>query len=319
MGIEVPQTWDDVLRVIAELQKSNMNFGLPYSNIDRIATGGIGEGTAGAGSITAHAGVSNMLMFLYQNGGELYKVDGIETNLESEKAINAFTKWTELYELYSLPLFYNHANYFRMGDMPLMINGYTFRNQIEVFAPELRGKWGFTLIPGTVKEDGTIDRTAPPLGYNTANQGPSSIIMKGAKNKKAAWEFLKWWTSAETQLRFGRELESIMGTAARYATANVEALQKLPWRLEELEVLMEQWDWIKGLPEVPGGYMVGRHLDNAFRKVIYDHEPPRETLLDYNRKMNKEINNKRLEFNLETDLANLAEEYRELYWNKDFE
>ncbi len=316
MGLKLPETWDDVIYVIAELQKNNMDFGLPYSNIEQIAVGGIGEATSGAGSIVAHAGVSTMLMLLYQNGGELYKVDGIETNLDSEVAIDAFTRWTELYELYNLPLYYDYANYFRMGEMPLLITGYTFRNHLEVFAPELRGKWGFTLIPGTVREDGTIDRTTPALGYGTANQGPGAIIMKNAKDKEAAWEFLKWWTSTETQVRFGRELESIMGTAARYPAANIEALQLLPWRVEELEVLLEQWEWVKGLPEVPGGYMVGRHLDNAFRKVIYSHEPPRETLLAYNRKINKEIRNKRLEFGLETELEKLPEEYWRMYWNE---
>ena len=62
--------------------------------------------------------------------------------------------------------------------------------------------------------------------------------------------------------------------------------------------------------------MVGRHLDNAFRKVIYSHEPPRETLLAYNRKINKEIRNKRLEFGLETELEKLPEEYWRMYWNE---
>jgi|GEM_PF-2972147 len=60
--------------------------------------------------------------------------------------------------------------------------------------------------------------------------------------------------------------------------------------------------------------MVGRHLDNAFRKVIYSHEPPRETLLEYNRKINKEISNKRREFGLETELEKLPAEYQKMYW-----
>ncbi|MEJ6949734.1 extracellular solute-binding protein [Natronospora cellulosivora (SeqCode)] len=314
-GLTVPQTWDEVVRVIAELQKDNMNFGLPYSNIVQLAVGGIGEGAPGAGSIVAHAGVTNFLTFLYQRDAELYQLDGIQTNLESEEAIEAFTQWTELYELYDLPLWYDYANYFRLGEMPLMITGYPFRNHLEVFAPELRGKWGFTLVPGTVRKDGSINRTVPSLGYGTANQGPSSMIMADTDDKEAAWEFLKWWTSAEIQTRFGHELESIMGTAARYPTANMEALGNLPWRLEELDILMEQWQYVKGLPEVPGGYMVGRHLDNAFRQVIYAEEPPRETLLDYNRIMNRELRIKRDEFNLELEIEDLPSEHQRMYWN----
>ncbi|MFP4661083.1 MAG: extracellular solute-binding protein [Halanaerobiales bacterium] len=317
MGLSVPQTWDEVFHVIAELQKSNMDFGIPYSDIQQIAVGGIGEGVAGAGSITSHIGVINMLTFMYQNNVELYKEDGIETNIDTESAIEAFIKWTELYELYDIPQWFDYVNYFRMGDMPLMIQGYTMRNHLEVFAPELRGKWGFTLVPGTVQEDGSLNRTVPAMGYNTGHMahGPGAFIMEAADDKEAAWEFLKWWTSTETQVRFGHELESIMGTAARYPTANVDALQQLPWRLEELEVLNKQWDYVKGLPEVPGGYMVGRHLDFAFRRVIDDEHPPRETLLDYNRIMNLEIDSKREEFDIETDIEDLPPENRILYWN----
>lgn len=319
LGISVPRTWDEVYYVIAELQKKNMDFGLPYTDVQQIAVGGIGEGIAGAGSITAHLGVFNMLTFLYQSGAELYQYDGVKTNLESEEAIEAFTRWTEFYELYDLTLWFDYVNYFRMGDMPLMIQGYTMRNQLEVFAPEIRGKWGFTLVPGTVQEDGSINRTVPTLGYGTGtiSQGPACMIMESAEDKEAAWEFLKWWTSTETQVRFGQELESIMGTAARYPTANVEALEQLPWRVEELEILKEQWDYVKGLPEVPGGYMVGRHLDNAYRRTIYEHQPARETLLEYNRIINREIKNKREEFGLETSIDELPPEHRRYYWNDE--
>ena len=58
---------------------------------------------------------------------------------------------------------------------------------------------------------------------------------------------------------------------------------------------------MKGVPEVPGGYMVGRHLDNAFRRVVEKQAPVRETLLDYNRVMNEEIRAKRLELGLDTE------------------
>lgn len=73
----------------------------------------------------------------------------------------------------------------------------------------------------------------------------------------------------------------------------------LPWTVDEYETLMEQWQWVTGIPEVPGGYMVGRHLDNAFRRVVYQHEPARETILDYNRVMNEELAEKRWELGID--------------------
>ncbi|MCK5762154.1 MAG: hypothetical protein KAH16_04580, partial [Candidatus Izimaplasma sp.] len=93
-------------------------------------------------------------------------------------------------------------------------------------------------------------------------------------------------------------MEGILGAAARYPTANVEALSQLPWTVVEYQKLEEQWDWVKGIPEVPGGYMTGRHLDNAFRLVYNDSSNPKETIYDYVQVINDEIEKKRREFGL---------------------
>jgi len=116
--------------------------------------------------------------------------------------------------------------------------------------------------------------------------------------KKNAWEFMKWWVSADTQVRFGREMESVLGASARYATANTEALDQLAWSADQLKVLKEQQKWTVGFPEIAGGYSTTRHMTNAIRKVINDKEDPRETLLTYTRTINEEIDIKRKEFNL---------------------
>jgi ABC-type glycerol-3-phosphate transport system substrate-binding protein len=146
-------------------------------------------------------------------------------------------------------------------------------------------------IPGIRREDGTIDRSTTSSGY-------AVMMLSSAKDKEAGWEFIKWWVSADTQTRFGRELESIMGAAARHPTANMIAASRLPWPVKDYNVLEGQRSWVKGNPEVPGGYFTPRHLNNAFRKVVFDGADPRETLLDYVRIINEEIDNKRKEFGL---------------------
>ena len=62
---------------------------------------------------------------------------------------------------------------------------------------------------------------------------------------KAAWEFLKWWTSAEVQAQYGTELEALIGVEARWNTANVEALKSLPWPRQDIEAILEQWEWFR--------------------------------------------------------------------------
>ena len=119
--------------------------------------------------------------------------------------------------------------------------------------------------------------------------------------RKATWAFMKWWVSADSQVRFGREMESVLGASARYQTANREALRQLAWSSDQLSILEEQMANTHGFPEIAGGYSTTRHMTNAIRRVITTKEDPRETLLTYARTINEEIKIKRQEFNLPID------------------
>ena len=52
------------------------------------------------------------------------------------------------------------------------------------------------------------------------------------------------------------------------------------------------------IPIVPGNYYVTRGLSNATRAVIYEGVSARETLREWNEKINSEITRKRNEFSL---------------------
>ena len=294
LGLSIPQTWDEVMYMIPELQKDNMNFGLPYTVVNRSVGGNVGEAPPGGGSLSASQGVLTFLMLLNQKGVDLFAEDAAATNLHTQEAFEAFQFWTDLYELYNLPVEYSAENRFRLGEMPLVIAPYTLYNTLTVFAPELRGEWGFAPVPGTVTVNGEINRSVPA-------SGTASVILSDAADCEAAWTFLKWWAQAETQTRYALDLEALMGEAARYPAANPATLRNLPWPLEDYRQLEEQLSWVKGVPEVPGGYMVGRHLDNAFRRIVEKQAPIRETLLDYNRVMNEEIRSKRQELGLDQE------------------
>lgn len=205
---------------------------------------GASEATPGVRTPRKHGYVQHVPI---SKGVALYKEDCIETNLESEAAVATFEEMTDLYILHGLPLAYDFINRFRTGEMPLGIASYVVHNTLAVFAPELRGQWGFVPVPGVMQEDGTINRTVPvnltqlTTGNATAPQGTTgAIIMEKSEKKEQAWEFLKWWTRADTQVRFGREMEALIGAAARWPTANVEAMLQLPWNVEEREALLEQ-------------------------------------------------------------------------------
>ena len=78
----------------------------------------------------------------------------------------------------------------------------------------------------------------------------------------------------------------------------IEALEELPWPTEDLQNLKQQWEWVKGIPEVPGGYYTGRSLDNAFREVTNNKTNTRDALYDYVEEINRELQFKQQEINL---------------------
>ena len=281
----IPQTWDGVIDLVAELQTQQLQFYLPVND-------------AGANALNPV-----FVSMLYQNGGALYANDNKETGFMSDAAMRSFEYWTEFYTLYSFPKSASFVNRFRSGEMPIGISYYETYNTLSVFAPELKGKWSFSLIPGTYNEEtGEINHTS------TAS-GTGAVIMKQPEKRteeekqskyNASWEFLKWWTGAETQAQFGRELEGILGSAARHATANVKAFQSLAWPQNDLEKLLLQWSQVHEMPQVAGRYIIGRELENAFREVINNFYNPREILVQYSGIINDEINRKRKEFDLPT-------------------
>ena len=113
------------------------------------------------------------------------------------------------------------------------------------------------------------------------------------------WEFIKWWTSRDAQVEYSRQIETVLGRANRWTSANTEAMEGNAWSREELAVLMEQLQYARALPEVAGGYYTGRNVNNAIRTVVNSHTVPKETLYEYVKDINEEIAIKRRELGLD--------------------
>ena len=268
LGLEVPQTWDDVKVAMTVLAKNQMEFGmLPSEQI--------------------------FAMLLYQNGGAYYSEDGSVSRLDSDEAINSFKQYCEYYTDYKLDKETSVDQRFRTGECPIIIADYTLYNNLQVSAPDIDGLWSIAPVPGTRKEDGTIDRSVGSTGL-------TSLMMSATKEPEACWEFLKWWSSDEVQTNFGYEMESLQGKAGRVPTANLGAFQKLAWKASDMEALLEQYAWVKGIPQVPGGYYSWRNVNNAFYTVTTDTDfaSAREELMDKVVLINQELNYKWEEFEL---------------------
>ena len=60
--------------------------------------------------------------------------------------------------------------------------------------------------------------------------------------------------------RNGASSRSLAQITARYSTANKEAMYDIPWAKTDFDKIKEQMQWVKGVPEVPGGYYTQRYI-----------------------------------------------------------
>ncbi len=275
-GLKVPSTWDEFYEILPILQVNNMQVAFP-----------------------SQLGGLNLLM--YQMGGTLYAgndQDGTSINFEHNTTLAAWESLLDMFEQYRFPLTYDFATRFRTGEIPLGIISYTSYNQLMLYASELRGLWEFVPLPGYVDENGNIN--------NCANVTVDAIVMPtGIEDeiKTDAWRMMMWYTSAPTQARYANELQAVLGTGAKYHTANIKAIAELPWTAREYRALESQMQNLNGIPEYPGSYIITRYVQFAFYDVYNQDsestgENAAEALMDYMMQINKELNRKRKEFGL---------------------
>lgn len=211
-------------------------------------------------------------IFLFQNGGQFYTQDGLRTALDSSQAYTSFRQLVELYTHFGVPVSANFFNRFRTGEMPIGIENLGFFMTVSYGAPELKGKWDIALIPGTVQEDGTIDRSSGGMAVD------ADVIIAQSGKQPSAWEFLKWWNSDLTQIEFASLVETRMGTQARWLTANKSAFQTLSWNIKNREKIVSALHMTTEQPVVLGGYFTTRHLTNALNRCIISHQPVRDSV-----------------------------------------
>ncbi len=280
LNLEVPTTWNELYEMLRTLQGQNMNIGMVETSS---ATPGV------SGSIEVFQSI------LFQKGSTYYNEDLTATLFDTTPAYEAFEQWAEFYSKYGVQRSVDFYNRFRTGDVPYGIITYGTYNQLMAAAPELRGLWKMAPIPGTVLEDGSVR-------HDSASGGSGCMMLTAAKKRGVAdqaYKFLTWWADHDQQVRYGNELESTMGVAARYTPADIKALDKMGWTDDELAVLKEQRDHTQNVYSIPGDYLLARSLTNALRSTLDGNLEPRRTLSQYNRDINAEITRKRKEFGLD--------------------
>lgn len=243
IGLDVPDTWDDVRYMMATLLGYGMNFYIPLS---------------------ASAGYKSFAMtspFFFQHSAVIYSDDGAKVSFNSKEGISALNEMIDLYKVYSMqqavPSFYNS---FRYAELPIGIGNSQLYLQLTSAAPELSGLWDIAPAPGT-EVNGQVVR------YQPANI-TACMIFKNTKRADEAWEFLKWWMSAEVQSEYSYTMRCTYGPEYFWCSANLNAFDSLPLSEEHKQVILEQWRWQKEMPRHPANYMVERSVSNIWNNVV---------------------------------------------------
>ena len=96
LGLEIPETWDELYDMMSVLQNKKLEVGLPV-------------------------GLPGLQIFLYQQGIDLYTDDGWRTNLDSHEALAAFDTYSGFFRKYSSPVAWDTSR-FRTGELPVMMS-----------------------------------------------------------------------------------------------------------------------------------------------------------------------------------------------------
>jgi ABC-type glycerol-3-phosphate transport system substrate-binding protein len=227
---------------------------------------------------------------LFQYGSKVYDDDGFGSALDNNASIEALTMMTELYTIYSMDItvssFYND---FRLGLCPIGVGDFGMYSTLLNAAPDIQGLWSIALLPGVEKAGSIIDRSAP--GALTSN-----IIFANTQKAGESWKFLKWWSSTAIQSQFANLMLSTLGKEYLWNSANTAAFMNSGYSDHDMDIILEQWNWLKEIPKVPGSYQVELEISNLWNSVVLDRANLRVELNDSIIRMDKEIRKKMGEF-----------------------
>ncbi len=186
-GLEIPTTWDEFIECAKALTKDTDGDGV----VDQWGFGMVGSNDS--------SGQSRFMSYLWSNGYECaYEEDGEwKTDIAATpEFIDVFSKWTSMNADGLVPIgitevnYSTAANYFAMGYTSMFLTGPNALGVAYSSNPDLRGKLGSFKIPG--EYSGTM------LGA----EGYAISSYASDAEKQVAYEFIKFFATADTEYKF---------------------------------------------------------------------------------------------------------------------
>ena len=226
-------------------------------------------------------------LFLYwplQLGAEFLSEDGRTVTLTSDACVEALEWETSIFEeIGREALFEKRASFgygtqhgFLSGELSMIEQKSSFVEEIRKFAPDL--DYGCSQFP------------SPPGKAPVTTLGPVWVgIPRGAKHPEEAWEFIKFFTSDETQLRAAKY--SIENNEVGFFPANIEvARSPIQLTVPCMPVFLESMETAHSPTVVPLAHVTfWREYGKAWDLAIRGIKSPREALEEAEREIQKAL------------------------------
>lgn len=249
-----PKDWEELTQLLIALKKENKGMIIDWGHLSWLG----------------------YAPFLWQAGGDFYNEDKTTAALDTNEAKIGLDFFANLYTKYNVPMTSIPVEQgIRTGDYPICISGNWKVNSLLAVAPEIKGKWAISPLP------------AGPTGKRTAFIGGRVMgIFSQSKMKKESWEFIKYLSRPDIQVRL---YEAATKTFDTYLPPNVETWNILPMESDFKEALRSQAQEAKGPPSVLGWDDSTRFIDTAIQQVILQGKNAKLALEEANRELDRRI------------------------------
>jgi ABC-type glycerol-3-phosphate transport system substrate-binding protein len=248
-----PSTWEELLDTVKKLKAEGKGMIIDWGSMEWIG----------------------FAPFLWQAGGDFYNEDYTKAVIDSPEAETALNYFASLYAAgvpkTGVPL----EQGMRTGDYPLAISGNWKIISLSIGAPEIKGKWAIAMLP------------AGPTGKRTAFIGGRIMgVFSASKNKQAAWEFIKFLSQADVQVKL---YKASLETEDSYLPPNMDTWKEIVMDDNFKEVLESQALDAVGPPAVLGWDGATRFVNEAIQRAILKNTPPKEVLAKAAAEMTDEL------------------------------
>ena len=135
------------------------------------------------------------------------------------------------------------------------------------------------------------------------------MIFKNTTRPDEAWQFLKWWLSTETQVKYAYLMQGTYGAEYRWNTANLDAFSQMSYTEEDKKVIMDSWKEQCEITYHPANYMIERQTSDIWNSVVVDFENMVEEIDRATIVTNRELIRKLAEFGFCDEEGNMIKNY----------